>query len=782
MSLIIINPTEIECHKCHWKWPVKEGGNDLFICHKCNTDNSKFYKFEGLEGEKILDTISYKKGGRTISQTIAPKKDRVYGSEVNKKSSSSNLKEAKKIQFSDKTILTINKKVKEHNEKHPNKKINLASAKAVVRRGMGAYSNTHRPTISNNKPNSRVAWGIARLNAFTYKIINGKSKSGKYTQDDDLINELKMSSHKFNDGGNVPKSSKMFHLPLELVVYVPSTKDVDKTITKQEMKQRVDEVKNYLGTAFGGYSSVKVEGGYVANDGDLVNEDITKVVSFASKDDYEKKKDELVGKMTYWSEKWGQEAIGFEFEGDLYYVPEKLKKGGSISHPTFHKLNEEMKFKKGGGVYEGWGFNDRVKVLLKGTKNNILKTFKELTILFPSEDKEIIEDKTIEIFIDERDLRKVKKIANYNQITMLYEAGGEIDYSTGWNQDYENDPLVKAKRKAKELAIRAAMAAATEGGSEIARAQSKAVEKMQQPAMPTQQPAMQMQPGMPMQPNQDQTQMLMQLAQSGAFGKMENGGLVTSFEKNSIAQLKEWQKEKLEDIDYYSKTLGITDKNYSYIKALTRLNNLVEDCTKIIKSGILKNGEFTYWKTFNVKSYQGNIETEAYFSLEKEIAYSNPKFDIDFAEFNKKYPYSTKDSFSKEFIGRMTIPILGYKLCDYTTIGFSKANSVGGFRNNSFEKGGSIDTVIDYSKGGSHSVSNQELKSLELAFNRFADKERNVILKKGGNIKQQDEKIAKVMHEFKQHKLHSGSKRGPIVTDREQAIAIALSEAGVKRR
>ena len=38
------------------------------------------------------------------------------------------------------------------------------------------------------------------------------------------------------------------------------------------------------------------------------------------------------------------------------------------------------------------------------------------------------------------------------------------------------------------------------------------------------------------------------------------------------------------------------------------------------------------------------------------------------------------------------------------------------------------------------------------------------------------------MHEFKQHKLHSGSKRGPIVTDREQAIAIALSEAGVKKR
>ena len=55
---IIINPTEIECHTCHWKWKVKDGGDDLFICHKCYTDNTKFYKFEGLEGEKILDTIS----------------------------------------------------------------------------------------------------------------------------------------------------------------------------------------------------------------------------------------------------------------------------------------------------------------------------------------------------------------------------------------------------------------------------------------------------------------------------------------------------------------------------------------------------------------------------------------------------------------------------------------------------------------------------------------------------------------------------------------------------
>lgn len=38
-------------------------------------------------------------------------------------------------------------------------------------------------------------------------------------------------------------------------------------------------------------------------------------------------------------------------------------------------------------------------------------------------------------------------------------------------------------------------------------------------------------------------------------------------------------------------------------------------------------------------------------------------------------------------------------------------------------------------------------------------------------------KIEKVMREYKEGKLHSGSKKGPEVTKRKQALAIALSEA-----
>lgn len=43
-------------------------------------------------------------------------------------------------------------------------------------------------------------------------------------------------------------------------------------------------------------------------------------------------------------------------------------------------------------------------------------------------------------------------------------------------------------------------------------------------------------------------------------------------------------------------------------------------------------------------------------------------------------------------------------------------------------------------------------------------------------MKKQD-KVQKVMHEYKAGSLHSG-KGGPVVKSRKQAVAIALSEAG----
>jgi len=43
-------------------------------------------------------------------------------------------------------------------------------------------------------------------------------------------------------------------------------------------------------------------------------------------------------------------------------------------------------------------------------------------------------------------------------------------------------------------------------------------------------------------------------------------------------------------------------------------------------------------------------------------------------------------------------------------------------------------------------------------------------------------KVSKVMKEFGKGELHSGSKKGPVVTNPKQAVAIALSEAKMPMR
>ena len=47
----------IECDNCDWSWPIKDGGDDLYICHKCGHDNTPKQLNEGRY-DKITNDIS----------------------------------------------------------------------------------------------------------------------------------------------------------------------------------------------------------------------------------------------------------------------------------------------------------------------------------------------------------------------------------------------------------------------------------------------------------------------------------------------------------------------------------------------------------------------------------------------------------------------------------------------------------------------------------------------------------------------------------------------------
>jgi hypothetical protein len=55
-------------------------------------------------------------------------------------------------------------------------------------------------------------------------------------------------------------------------------------------------------------------------------------------------------------------------------------------------------------------------------------------------------------------------------------------------------------------------------------------------------------------------------------------------------------------------------------------------------------------------------------------------------------------------------------------------------------------------------------------------------LKKSAPKKAKKKRMKEEMDKFKEGKLHSGSKKGPIVTNPKQAIAISLSESGQSKK
>ena len=162
-----------------------------------------------------------------------------------------------------------------------------------------------------------------------------------------------MGKMRYDNGGALDKE---FKFDKNFVIYVPSTTNVGSKINQTEMDVRVNSVGEFVADKFGGFTKTETDGGYKATDGDIIEEDIVKVSVFAKDFDWDKHEQEVVEQVKEWAKKWGQEAIGFEYEGQLYYIDDegKFMDGGEIEE----SLPYTATFKEGGEIYKVKGFRN----------------------------------------------------------------------------------------------------------------------------------------------------------------------------------------------------------------------------------------------------------------------------------------------------------------------------------------------------------------------------------------------------------------------------------------
>ena len=174
---------------------------------------------------------------RNDPSTPAPKKDQIKGSKKNKKGSASG--KAGGIKFSEATEKAIKNRIAEHNEEVSGmaswRKLKASAAKAVVRRGFGAYSTSHRPGVS------RQAWGLARLKAFSYLLKNDKPKNPNYKSDNDLLPK----EHPRYSAKKESKSSSQHVEVFDRAIAMSQTIETQKSITNIKSMERETENRSF---------------------------------------------------------------------------------------------------------------------------------------------------------------------------------------------------------------------------------------------------------------------------------------------------------------------------------------------------------------------------------------------------------------------------------------------------------------------------------------------------------------------------------------------------------
>jgi hypothetical protein len=106
-------------------------------------------------------------------------------------------------------------------------------------------------------------------------------------------------------------------LSCSVKIYVPSTINVNESFNNLIW---VDNTLKFLAGEFGGSTASKALGAWVAMDGQLIKENVTTVLSYASQDQLEQGIQKVYDFCLDMKAKLGQESIALEVNNELYLI------------------------------------------------------------------------------------------------------------------------------------------------------------------------------------------------------------------------------------------------------------------------------------------------------------------------------------------------------------------------------------------------------------------------------------------------------------------------------
>ena len=91
-------------------------------------------------------------------------------------------------------------------------------------------------------------------------------------------------------------------------------------IPQRQFQQRIKKTAEELVSLFGGCRETMVKGRYMDRRGEIIEETVAVLTGYGRGDRYLEKREHFFDWLMHKKMEWKQESIGFEFEGDLWYI------------------------------------------------------------------------------------------------------------------------------------------------------------------------------------------------------------------------------------------------------------------------------------------------------------------------------------------------------------------------------------------------------------------------------------------------------------------------------